>query len=111
MGDRLAGKVVLITGTAGGQGRAAALLFASEGAVVVGCDVKEAEARETVALVEAAGGQMTSSEPVDLGDSAAARDEVRPGGAAGVEHQVELVADREVPLFIGHRGDRREAWR
>ena len=73
MGDRLAGKVALITGTAGGQGRAAALLFAREGAAVVGCDLKVEQARETVAMVRAVGGSMTSSEPVDLGDSAAAR--------------------------------------
>src|SRR3954466_5967529 len=70
---RLQGKVALITGTAGGQGRAAALAFAREGALVVGCDVKEAESRETVAMVRAAGGTMTSMEPVDLGDSATAR--------------------------------------
>jgi meso-butanediol dehydrogenase / (S,S)-butanediol dehydrogenase / diacetyl reductase len=37
---RLAGKVCFITGTAGGQGAAAAELFAAEGAVVVGCDIK-----------------------------------------------------------------------
>ena len=42
---RLEGKIALITGTAGGQGRAAALAFAREGASVVGCDVKEAESR------------------------------------------------------------------
>jgi len=77
MGDRLAGKVALITGTAGGQGRAAALLFAREGAHIVGCDLKEAEALETVAMVEAQGGRMTSMAPVDLGDSAAARGWVR----------------------------------
>jgi meso-butanediol dehydrogenase / (S,S)-butanediol dehydrogenase / diacetyl reductase len=70
---RLQGKIALITGTAGGQGRAAALAFAREGAAVVGCDVKEAESRETVAMVQAAGGTMTSMEPVDLGDSATAR--------------------------------------
>ncbi len=38
----LAGKVALITGTAGGMGAAAAELFAESGATVVGCDVKEA---------------------------------------------------------------------
>src|SRR5579872_179727 len=70
MGDRLAGKVVLITGTAGGTGRAAAMRFAAGGAIVGGCDLDEAGALETVALVEAAGGRMTSSQPVDLGDSA-----------------------------------------
>jgi meso-butanediol dehydrogenase/(S,S)-butanediol dehydrogenase/diacetyl reductase len=73
MSGRLQGKVALITGTGGGQGRAAALLFASEGATVVGCDVKSDGAAETVAMVTAAGGSMTSMHPVDLGDSAAAR--------------------------------------
>ena len=36
---RLDGKVVLITGTARGMGRASALVFAREGARVVGCDL------------------------------------------------------------------------
>jgi NAD(P)-dependent dehydrogenase (short-subunit alcohol dehydrogenase family) len=38
---RLAGKICFITGTAGGQGAAAAKLFAAEGATVVGCDIKD----------------------------------------------------------------------
>ncbi|HEY1507550.1 MAG TPA: SDR family NAD(P)-dependent oxidoreductase [Solirubrobacteraceae bacterium] len=40
MSGRLQGKVCFITGTAGGQGAAAAELFAVEGATVVGCDIK-----------------------------------------------------------------------
>jgi NAD(P)-dependent dehydrogenase (short-subunit alcohol dehydrogenase family) len=56
MSGRLAGKVALISGTAGGQGRCAALRFAREGARVVGCDVQGDAARETVELVRAAGG-------------------------------------------------------
>jgi meso-butanediol dehydrogenase / (S,S)-butanediol dehydrogenase / diacetyl reductase len=56
----LDGKVVLISGTAGGQGRAAARAFAREGARVMGCDVKESEAQETVAIVNNEGGQMRS---------------------------------------------------
>lgn len=66
MSNRLAGKVAVITGTAGGQGRAAALLFAQEGAHVVGSDVNSETAEETVAMVRAAGGQMVSLHPADL---------------------------------------------
>lgn len=65
---RLAGKVALISGTARGMGRAAAQEFASEGAAVVGCDVDVSGAAETVELVRAAGGDMVSLAPVDLGD-------------------------------------------
>jgi NAD(P)-dependent dehydrogenase (short-subunit alcohol dehydrogenase family) len=65
---RLAGKIALITGTAGGQGRAAALLFAAEGALVVGTDVNADGAAETVELVRAAGGAMDSTHPLDLAD-------------------------------------------
>lgn len=72
MSGRLAGKVALITGTAGGQGRAAAELFAAEGACVVGCDVKAGDSEETVRLVTKAGGKMVSR-VVDLGDEAEVR--------------------------------------
>ncbi len=68
MAGRLAGKVALITGTGGGQGRAAAVLFAAEGARVVGCDLKVEGAEETVEMVRSTGGEMISSQPVDLGD-------------------------------------------
>ena len=64
--SRLQGKVALITGTGGGQGRAAALLFAKEGAKVFGCDVDAKSAEETVQMVRRAGGEMTSKAPVDL---------------------------------------------
>jgi NAD(P)-dependent dehydrogenase (short-subunit alcohol dehydrogenase family) len=63
---RLDGKVALITGTAGGQGRAAAELFCAEGARVFGCDVNAEGAAETVARVRAAGGDMLSMAPVDI---------------------------------------------
>jgi meso-butanediol dehydrogenase / (S,S)-butanediol dehydrogenase / diacetyl reductase len=65
---RLAGKVALITGTGGGQGRAAALAFAAEGAVVVGCDLKPDGAEHTVAMVTELGGRMDSTHPLDLTD-------------------------------------------
>ena len=66
MSSRLAGKTALITGTAGGQGRCAALTFAREGASIIGCDVKAEENAQTVAMVRAKGGSMVSLEPLDL---------------------------------------------
>ncbi len=63
MSGRLAEKVCVITGTGGSMGRATSLTFAREGALVVGCDVAVDLAEETVALVEAAGGQMVSLQP------------------------------------------------
>jgi NAD(P)-dependent dehydrogenase (short-subunit alcohol dehydrogenase family) len=54
---RLAGKTAIITGAASGIGRAAALIFASEGADVVVADVDEAGGQAVVADIEAQGGQ------------------------------------------------------
>jgi NAD(P)-dependent dehydrogenase (short-subunit alcohol dehydrogenase family) len=53
----LGGKVALVTGASGGIGRAAALVFARSGASVMVSDVNEDGGRETVALIEAAGGK------------------------------------------------------
>ena len=55
MSQRLEGKVAIITGAGSGIGRAAALLFAEEGAKLVLGDKTEA-VHETAGLVTAAGG-------------------------------------------------------
>ncbi len=57
MTARLAGKVVIITGAATGIGRAAAELFADEGARLVVADYAEEAGRATVAAIEAGGGE------------------------------------------------------
>ena len=49
MTDRLKGKVCIITGIGSGMGRAAALLFAREGASVVGCHINPETAEATLA--------------------------------------------------------------
>ncbi|BCW44810.1 short-chain dehydrogenase [Arthrobacter sp. StoSoilB5] len=67
-GGRLEGKVVLLTGIGGGMGRVTARLFAREGATIVGCDLDADRAAETVRLVEADGGSIESSAPLDLGN-------------------------------------------
>src|SRR6266403_5265266 len=51
------GKVALVTGGGGGIGRAAALALAREGARVAVADFAAAAAHDTVALINAGGGQ------------------------------------------------------
>jgi NAD(P)-dependent dehydrogenase (short-subunit alcohol dehydrogenase family) len=67
---RLDEKVCVVTGSGGSMGRAAALTFAREGALVVGCDVAVEAAEETLEAVRAAGGQMVSLQPCVLSDPA-----------------------------------------
>jgi NAD(P)-dependent dehydrogenase (short-subunit alcohol dehydrogenase family) len=57
---RLEGKNAVITGAGSGVGRASALLFAGEGAQVVVADLDAGRAKETVTLIEEAGGTAVS---------------------------------------------------
>lgn len=57
MDKRFEGKVIVITGGAGGIGRAAAVRFASEGARLVLVDLAAAKLEESLAQVERAGGE------------------------------------------------------
>ena len=57
MEKQLDGKVALITGAAAGIGRETALLFAREGARVVGVDLDDAGGRETASRITAEGGE------------------------------------------------------
>jgi NAD(P)-dependent dehydrogenase (short-subunit alcohol dehydrogenase family) len=70
MAGRLDGKACIVTGTGGSMGRATALRFAREGALLVGCDVAVEPAEETLELVKAAGGEMVSLQPCILSDPA-----------------------------------------
>lgn len=79
---RFEGKVVLLTGTGGGQGRVAALRFAREGATVVGCDVNAEGHEGTRALLAAEGLQLHGAAPVDLGDPTQAERWVEDAAAA-----------------------------
>jgi NAD(P)-dependent dehydrogenase (short-subunit alcohol dehydrogenase family) len=57
MTGRLDGRVALVTGAASGIGRSSALAFAEEGGKVVVADVLEEQGRQTVDLIETAGGE------------------------------------------------------
>jgi NAD(P)-dependent dehydrogenase (short-subunit alcohol dehydrogenase family) len=56
MSGNLDGRVALVTGAASGIGRSSALAFAAEGAKVIVADAQDDRGRETVDLIEAAGG-------------------------------------------------------
>ena len=64
MSERLEGKVALVTGAAGGIGRASAIRLASEGARVVATDLKDTALDETAAALEAAGEGLTAAHDV-----------------------------------------------
>jgi NAD(P)-dependent dehydrogenase (short-subunit alcohol dehydrogenase family) len=59
-GRRFEDKVVIVTGAAGGIGRAAAVRFATEGASIVAVDLDESSLTDTVSAVEAAGGSASA---------------------------------------------------
>jgi NAD(P)-dependent dehydrogenase (short-subunit alcohol dehydrogenase family) len=77
MSNRFTDKVVIVTGagsvgTGWGNGRAAAVQFAREGAIVYGADRNLAAMEETAALIAEAGGQFVPVE-CDVTDSASVR--------------------------------------
>lgn len=57
MAELTKGKVALVTGAGSGIGRAAAQIFAREGAKVAAADVNRASAEETVGMIREAGGE------------------------------------------------------
>jgi len=69
---RLAHKVAIITGAGGGMGRAAALLFAKEGAQVVVADVDARTGEAVVAEITEAGGEAIFV-PANVADEAQAQ--------------------------------------
>jgi NAD(P)-dependent dehydrogenase (short-subunit alcohol dehydrogenase family) len=56
-GERLSGKVAIVTGAANGLGEVIARMFAAEGANVVIADLAEAKARATAEAIRAVGGE------------------------------------------------------
>ena len=111
MGDRLKGKVALITGAARGIGHAQAVRFAQEGADIIALDVcgpvdtvivppaTLADFDETVRLVAEAGGRIVG-EVVDVRDT----DEVQAATDRGVEQLGAL------DVSARQRGSRRAPW-
>lgn len=70
---RLAGKTAFITGAGSGMGRATALLFAAEGAGIVGFDLDAGALEEVAASIRSRGGDMVAI----VGDTAQEADVAR----------------------------------
>lgn len=107
MGVRLKDKVAIITGGAGGIGRAAGRLFVAEGAQVLLADVDEDALRDAVAEI---GSNQVSHCVTDVTDLEAnqrmvALAEERYGGVdvmlanAGIEGQVKPITECDVEVF------------
>jgi NAD(P)-dependent dehydrogenase (short-subunit alcohol dehydrogenase family) len=98
---RLEGKVAIITGAGSGQGRAAALLFAREGARVAAADVNEAGGLETVAEIEAAGG-TASFKRTDVSDEAQCQDLV--AHAVDAHGGLNVLYNNAGVWYVAHHG-------
>ncbi|MCP3818624.1 SDR family oxidoreductase [Streptomyces sp. A3M-1-3] len=87
----LTGRTALITGAAGGIGRACAVLLAEAGAAVHCADLDEAGLRETAALIAKAGG-TAHAHPLDVSDRAQLK--------AGVAHAVRTTGRLDITAAV-----------
>lgn len=78
---RLNGRAAIVTGAAGGMGRATARILAAEGAEVACVDIDAARVEETAAMIRDAGGRATAV-TLDVADRAKVRATVAEIAAA-----------------------------
>jgi len=99
MGNRVAGKVAIVTGAASGIGQATAELLASEGASVVVADLDGAGAERVAAGIRAAGGRAVG-QPTDVSNEEQIRRMIQRavdefGGLHILHNNAAMTASRE----------------
>lgn len=101
-GGRLAGKRAIVTGAGSGIGRASALLFAREGAIVLAVDRAHDAVEETVAQIVATGGRSVAMS-ADVGREADVKAYVERAcdefGGLDVLYANAGISGGDVPLF------------
>ena len=107
---RLAGKVSIITGAGRGIGRATAIKFAQEGAIVAACDIDEASAIETARLIERQQGEAIAFR-VDVTDKPSIQAMVqavheRYGRIDVLVNNAGIVADAQLKRMTDEQFDR-----
>jgi NAD(P)-dependent dehydrogenase (short-subunit alcohol dehydrogenase family) len=113
---RLDGKVAIITGAGSGMGKAAALLFAAEGAKLAVVDIDEVNGRAAAAQIKQAGGEALFV-PADTGREADLKNMVQAtvkafgrvdifwhnagiAGAGAIEQTSEADFDRQIAIHV-----------
>jgi NAD(P)-dependent dehydrogenase (short-subunit alcohol dehydrogenase family) len=66
MGERLKGKIALVTGIGAGIGRAVGMMYAGQGATVIGCDINPQRAADALAEAQQRGLTLDAVFPCDL---------------------------------------------
>ncbi len=109
MTGKLAGKVAMITGAGSGIGRAAARLFAAEGAAVAVVDRDDPAAARTAAAIGDAGGSALAvgADVADPGQVDAAFERIaREFGQVDEGGALPCLRRLVIPHWLGHHGGR-----
>jgi len=106
---RFKDKVVLVTGAGSGIGKATAIGFGSEGAIVAVCDVNLKKAEETAGEINAGGKGLAKAYYMDISDSACVKQVM--GDVLAMYGKIDVLVNVAGIIFLGKIEDvSDEAW-